>query len=128
MQWCPTDYKAAFDVYDIENFYYERAALEGDYIISSFDAFIIGEPAPHPPLIYPPDFHYDDRFLLKVPKFYLPYPYPKIHRRSRSRSPVRGEEGPDAIVESSDEDDEYWLESARQQGDDNGSSSAHESI
>jgi hypothetical protein len=126
MRWCLNDYKAAFDIYDIENVYYERSALEGDYRIPSVDAFIRGETIPHPRLIHPPDFHYNDRFLLKVPKFYPPSPYPESHRRSRSRSPVRGEKGADAAVESSEDDDEYWIESARSQGDGSGPSSARE--
>jgi hypothetical protein len=107
MQWCVNgEYKEAREVMDLENIFHERSMLEGDYRPPSVDAFIRGETIKsQPPRVYRPELFYDDRFFLKVPE--LP--------RSRSRSPVRSEEGADAAVESSDE---YWIESAQNNPDD----------
>ena len=102
MKWCVNgEYKEVREVMDLENHFHDRSVLEGDYRSPSVDAFIRGETIKsQPPREYKPELFYGDRFFLKVPE--IP--------RSRSRSPVRSEEGADAAVESSEE---YWIESAQ---------------
>jgi hypothetical protein len=84
MKWCLKDFDARREVSELENYYYELAALEGDYRIPSIDAFLHDKVIPST-RANPVDFHYTDRWLLSCPKYYPP---------------------------SDETDDEFWIESA----------------
>jgi len=69
MKWCLKDFNVRREVYDLENHFYELAALEGDYRIPSIDAFLHDKVIPDARAT-PNDFHYTDRWLLSCPKYY----------------------------------------------------------
>ncbi len=86
MKWCLKDFDARREISDLENHFYDLAALEGSYRIPSIDAFPYDKVIPDARAT-PNDFHYTDRWLLNCPKYYPP---------------------------SDETEDEFWIESARE--------------
>ena len=126
---------------ELQKKYFDYAESTGDFRIPSVRALFNNVSVPHPPgpvtnsrpeCYKNPKLEF--RHLSYLPVDTLPDSPLKgdFWRRSRSRSPPpsRGKEHApapdrDTTVESSD-DEEYWVESARSQGDGSGPSSAHE--
>jgi hypothetical protein len=134
MVWC-TNNKEIKKQEKIKNSYFDQAVATADIKIPIVHALINGVPVSHPPgpvtNTRPSCFVVIPRHMSHFPvtRLLSPSRAPSYWGRDRIKSPVRGKRAaspyPDAIVESS-EDDEYWIESAEHQGDGGGPSSAPE--
>ena len=124
MSWCPDDAERE-KVEDLEKNYWDHADATGDFRMPSVHALVNGVPVPHPPgpvidskppcyLVLGIEF----RHLCHLPVDNLS-DYP-TRRGERARSVTHY---PDATAESS-EDEEYWMEYVKQQGDGSEPSSA----
>ena len=134
MEFC-TDNEEIKKVEELKNFYFDRAVDTGDFRIPSVHALINDLPVPHPPgpvtNTRPTCFKEIPHHLSHFPVTDLPSSPQFGNFWSRHEARGRGKRAatpcPYEGVTTEDESiDEFWIESARQQGDGSGPSSTHE--